>query len=278
MMIPGPLAIGATFALISGPGLFWRSFRDLRARQLLQNTPASPIRSMAMGLVEINGKAQPRSVLEAPFTGRPCAFWEVEIAVQGRRGWNTVHRNASGHPFFVHDATGTVLVYPDGARCTLPLESEEVCEGMSLPELYSSYIHDVHPSLGVLWRTGSLRFRERALEPGEPVFVLGTAVPRAQAVDVSMSDDAVAAGAGTGTDGATVPPAGPLQVMDDDVRGVIRRSDLEPTFIISQQSERDLAFQLGLRATAGLFGGPALTLLGLAYWLDTLRVALAHHG
>ncbi|HET7225204.1 MAG TPA: GIDE domain-containing protein [Candidatus Eisenbacteria bacterium] len=278
MMIPGPLAIGATFALVTGPGLFWRSFRDLRARQLLQNTPASPIRSMAMGLVEINGKVQPRSVLEAPFTGRPCAFWEVEIAVQGRRGWNTVHRNASGHPFFVHDPTGTALVYPEGARCTLPLESDEVCQGMSLPELYASYIHDVHPALGLLWRTGSVRFRERALEPGEPVFVLGTAMPRSQAVDVSMSDDAVQAGTATGTDDAAARHAGLLQALDQDVRGVIRRSELERTFIISQQSERDLAFQLGLRAIAGVFGGPALTLLGLAYWLDTLRVVLAHHG
>ena len=54
------------------------------------------------------------------------------------------------------------------------------------------------------------------------------------------------------------------------MHAVIRRGENERTYIISQQSERELTMQLGLRATAELIGGPALTLFGLAYWLHAL--------
>ena len=51
------LPFWAALALGAGPVLFWRGFRDLRTQRLIQNTPTARIRSMPMGLVEINGEA-----------------------------------------------------------------------------------------------------------------------------------------------------------------------------------------------------------------------------
>lgn len=263
------LPFWASLALGTGPVLFWRSFRDLRMQRLIQNTPTSRIRSMSMGLAEINGEASPRSELTAPFSGRPCAYWQVDIATRSRRnGWTVVHRNASGNPFFLRDETGVALVYPQGATARLNFQVEEECLGLSLPDVYAQYLKEQRPAGSALWRLGSLRFRERVLEAGQRVYVLGTAMPRPQAVAVSMDvEDELEA---TGTDDRR---ARRVHSLDHETQAVIRRGENESTYVISQQSERELTMQLGLRATAQLIGGPALTLFGLAYWLHALSVS-----
>jgi hypothetical protein len=258
------LPFWATLALGAGPVLLWRSFRDLRTRRLVQNTPTARIRSMPMGLVEINGEAVPRSELTAPFSGRPCAYWQVDIATRTRRNaWTVVHRNASGHPFFLRDETGVALISPQGASVRLNFQVEEECLGISLPEVYAQYLHDQHLAGGALWRMGAMRFRERLLETGQRVYVLGTALPRPQAVAISIGDELEA----TGTDGYRTRR---LQSLDHEVQAVVRRGDNERTFLISQQSERELTAALGLRAAAEMAGGPVLTLFGLGYWLAVL--------
>jgi hypothetical protein len=77
-------------------------------------------------------------------------------------------------------------------------------------------------------------------------------------------DEAVAA---TGTDGGA---SAALHALDERYAAVVRRGENETTYIISQESERELAMDFGLHAFGGLVGGPTLTLFGLAYWLMTL--------
>lgn len=284
MMLLQP-AVWGTAALAAGPWLFQRSFRDWRTRRLIQNTPTARIRSMAMGLVEVSGVAVTRCDLVAPFSGRPCAWWELDIATQGRKGvWSVVHRNQSRHPFYVRDETGLALVDPAGARATLGDQVEEECSGIALPDVYADYLRDQHLGAAALWRMGRMRFRERLLEDGQRTFVFGTAAPRPQAVDLSDADGAQAIPSAPVIVTSTAPVldvaelhAQRIRALDAEVTGVIRRGASDPTFIISQQSERDLAFQLGLRASAELVGGPALTLLGLGIWLAVLRAGGPFH-
>jgi hypothetical protein len=253
-------SLWATAALAAGPWFFYRGFRTLRTRRLIANTPTARIRSMAMGLVEINGTVEPRSTVAAPFSGKPCAYWEVDISSRGRRGWTVVHRNHSGNPFFLRDQTGLALVYPHGSECKIHFGSEEHCQGLMLPPCYADYMNAHASALGQLARVGILRFRERMLEAGARVYVLGTAVPRAQ-------EHVVADGAllqATGTDDAV---ATRLRTLDQDVVALVRRGENESTFIISQESEKSLMLGLGARAVVEVAGGPALTLFGLGYWL-----------
>ncbi len=251
----------ATVALASGLPWFLRSFAELRTQRLIRDTPTARIRSMPMGLVELSGQAIPRSELAAPFSGRPCAYWEVDVATRQKNSWRVVHREASGHPFYLRDETGLALVYPVGAAVRLTHQVEEECAGVSLPDVYADYLRQQHPVAGALWRMGSLRFRERLLEPEQRVYVLGTATPRAQSVAVSADEEEMAM---TGTDGWRTRR---LQSLDHDVQAVVRRGENERTYVISQTSERDLTLQLGFRAAGGLVGGPALVLFGLGYWL-----------
>lgn len=258
------LSIVAGLSLLGGPVLFAQGFRDLRLKRLIQNTPTARIRSMAMGLVEISGAVAPRSALTAPFSARPCAYWELDISTQGRKSsWSVVHRDSSGHPFYVRDETGSALIYPKGARCTLNFGVSEECLGISLPEPYASYVKTLGPR-HLLWQVGSMRFRERTLEAGQAVYVLGTATPRSHVFTIAEGDEFAA----TGTDGAGAQHA---RVVHDDAVAVVRQGEGESTFIISEQSERMLTFQLGAQAFLKAVGGPILALFGLGYWLYALK-------
>lgn len=255
------LGIWATLALCAGPILFLRGFRDLRIRRMIQDTPTARIRSMAMGRVEIHGRAVGRSLVAAPFSGRPCVFWKVDIAVRRRNGWTTVHRNASGHPFYVRDDTGIALVYPEGADCRLDATAQEDCVGITLPECYARYMSEQKIALRNLYRMSAMRFREYALEENQALYVLGTATPRAQSLTIS---DGLAA---TGTDG---PFQERFQTLNEQAGAVIRRGANDGTLIISQRSESSLTLELGLFAVGKLVAGPVLTLFGLFYWLLAL--------
>jgi hypothetical protein len=255
------VAVAAGIALVAGPLVFIRGFRTMRTRRLIANTPTSHIRSMAMGLVEINGNAEPRSRVTAPFSGHDCLYWEVEIAAEGRRGWSVIHRNQSGQPFFIQDGTGAALVYPHGARCTIAFSSEEIIPGMELPEAYADYMKANVSAFQMMSRLGQLRFRERVIEEGSRLFVLGTATPRAQEQVVAEGELLQATGT---TDVRAIPRR---EVLDQETVAVVRRGENESTFIISQESGKTVEADLGFRQFFQLTGGPIITLFGLAYWL-----------
>jgi len=257
------LPVYATLALGAGPWLFARAFHDFRIRRLIQNTPTARIRSMAMGLVEINGDVVLRSEHQAPFSGRACAYWEVDISTRTRqRGWGVVHRASSGSPFYLRDDTGLALVYPHGADCRVQQQVEETCMGINLPECYARYMDDAHLSFRHVWRLSALRFRERILEQDQRIFVLGTAAPRARAAAITPEDALPAAEEG--------PHERHLRELQEQTVGVVRKGENEPVFIISQQSERELTLMLGLKAWGEMIAGPALTVFGLGYWLQFL--------
>jgi hypothetical protein len=265
-MVSPSLTFWAAMGLAAGPIWFVHGFSSFRRKRLIENTPTARIRSMAMGLVEVNGKVSGRSSLQAPFSGRPCVFWQVEIAeVSKKRGsGHVIHRNESGQPFYIRDDSGTALVYPHGAECRVRYGVEEDCLGVSLPECYAAYLKEHLPP--GFWRFGTLRFRERVLEEGDGVYILGTAMPRSKAVAISEGEDLAA----TGTDGGVHR----APIHDEGVVATIRKGANERTFLISQASERELLFTLGLRSLGGLVGGPIVTLMCLAYWLITFSTFL----
>jgi hypothetical protein len=259
---------------IAGPLAFAHGFRLWRRRRLIQDTPTARVRSMAMGLVEVTGIAHGRSTVQAPFSGHSCVYWQVDVSVPARRGqWRVIHRNSSGQPFYLDDGTGMALVFPKGAECSLRHQVEEVAQGLALPSCYSDYLREHGGAVGAMARLSPLRFRERKLEEGQQLYVLGTAVPRAREVMIS-DGDALAA---TGTDGPASLHRNRLRERDANVRGVIRQGERERTFILSQESEKSLAFGLGIHSTLLLVGGPLATVAGLWVWMDFVR-RMAPHG
>ena len=263
-VIESLIALALCFA---GLFVFAVGFRMLRAQRLLESTPTSRIGSMAMGFVEVQGSIAPRSRVVAPFTGRLCAYWEVEISTRtederrsaGQRQWSHVHTDRSGHPFFLQDDTGVALVYPQGADVRTPWSAEEQTSGFGVPEMYMDYMKEQNLHMRALWAVGPMRFRERVLEENAAMFVIGRAHPKAMAQ--SLSDDDVVLAA-TGTEGRSTSP---VRSLDSRTTAVIRKADGDALFVISGQSEKQMSAEFGLKAFAGLIGGPLLTLVGVGF-------------
>jgi E3 Ubiquitin ligase len=165
--------------VFGGIYFFYRGFRILQRKRLIENTPTSTIRGAAMGLVEVNGLATGPHTIPAPITGIPSYYYR-SVAWQLKRSgknehWEKVADESQHVPFFIDDNTGTVLVDPQGAEMDIHRD---------FSELYSNSLFS--DSLGVPSNVGSFLARygvdcdkktkveEFCIKPKNALFVLGT--------------------------------------------------------------------------------------------------------
>src|SRR5712692_4839167 len=69
--------VWAALGACAGVYLFYRGFRMLARKRLIMNTPASKIRSAAMGLFEVSGLAVGPYTMNAPITGESCYYYRI---------------------------------------------------------------------------------------------------------------------------------------------------------------------------------------------------------
>ena len=144
------------------------------------------------GPVELEGTAEViGETVRAPLTETPCLVYEYEIEVRGPgTGWSTVDSGRGSVPFRLTDDTAGVRVDPTGARLALSTGETVAADGAeSTPDAVRT---DDEPetSRGSEERavtgdgdgrvTGSVpyrdrRYRERRLEPGDAVYLVGQA-------------------------------------------------------------------------------------------------------
>jgi len=120
----GNLDIALVAGLVGGIYYFFNGFRIYRKYRLLADTPVMPIRSIAMGLVEVHGKAKGEQLVLSPVSHTSCLFYKVEIEKwvkdsKGRGRWADFKTDADGVKFYLEDATGKVLVDAHGAELDL---------------------------------------------------------------------------------------------------------------------------------------------------------------
>src|SRR5438445_10770376 len=150
----------------------------LQRKRLILNTPASKIRSAAMGLVEINGLATGPYTMIAPITGVPCYYFRTTAWQWQQRGknseWVQVADESMHVPFFLDDNTGRVLVDPQGAEMEIHRDFHDEYSG----SFFGS--NDDVPAnvLNLLTRHGvdndhKRRVDEYCIKPKNAVFHLG---------------------------------------------------------------------------------------------------------
>jgi hypothetical protein len=130
----GNLDIGLVVGTFGGVVAFVKGFRSYGESRLLQNTPETPIRSLAMGFVRIHGQAKSDQLVTSPVTHTPCCYYAVEIMKWEKRPdsqtdsygdekergtWSHHGAEADGGWFYLEDSTGRVLVNPHGAEFDL---------------------------------------------------------------------------------------------------------------------------------------------------------------
>ncbi|MGD0955294.1 MAG: GIDE domain-containing protein [Candidatus Acidiferrales bacterium] len=168
-------AIGAILGLF----LFYRGFRMLQYKRLIQNTPFSRIRSASMGLVEVSGMAAGPQTVPAGITGEPCFYYRAtawELRESGnRREWKEVADESLYVPFFVEDPTGKLLVDAQGADLDVhrTFKDEFNTSLFGRREMVPASVTQFLLRNGV-GASGELRLEEHCIQPGYPLFILGT--------------------------------------------------------------------------------------------------------
>jgi hypothetical protein len=158
---------------------FYKGFRLLQRKRLIQNTPASKIRSACMGLVEVSGLAAGPHVLTSPFKQAESYYYRSiawQLKQQGKNTqWVKVAEETLHVPFYLDDNTAKVLIDPRGAEMELHCDLAEqyhrsvLFTGPEMPGSVAEFLirHGVDPDKRI-------KVEEYCIKPKNFLFVLGT--------------------------------------------------------------------------------------------------------
>jgi hypothetical protein len=227
-------------------GLLW-----FMEKRLIEDIPTSTVRSIAMGLVEVNGQAFPfkQNILRGPFIKKDCVHYKctVEKLVSSGKSshWELINTEEKGDYFYLQDDTGKVLVKVSGAEYKVPADFELLTGGIlheGLPDSLKEYLEaDGIKTKDILGFSFSFRFMEYDIEVGDKLYLLGTAGKN---------------------------PFDDPYLFEADVEHVmIQKGDNNDKFIISEKSEKEILTELTTNSLLGIFGGGALTIVCLFFLL-----------
>lgn len=243
----------AIFYFALGVTAFFWGFMRLRRKRLIENIPTSTIRGLALGLVEITGKAEKTRILKTPFSSKECVFYRYTVERYEKRGksssWIKIaHGNSFYCPFWLNDGTGKIMVFPETAELILPIDYEfKTGFGKPLTPELIDFMEKQGLKYASFFGNYPLRFREWYIEPEQTTYVLGTAK---KSIEQKLLEEELKLGK---TEGAT------------DV--IIGKGDSEKVFIISDQAQKDILAKLSWQALLGIWAGAALALIMLWYLL-----------
>ncbi len=180
----------ALFGIVGGIIFVWKAFHDFQKSQLIQNTPTSTVRGLAMGFAEVEGEVIPmqKTLLVSPFTNKKCVYYHYTI--EERRGsgksahWATIRDEKQYIPFSIEDKTGRVVVDARGAEFSIPDslsydggfgKAPKVAQDFCKREKINGGGIVTVPILGSAEMFKRMRFHEMNIAPGDHLFVLGTA-------------------------------------------------------------------------------------------------------
>lgn len=223
-MEPTLLALAGA-GVVGGLAALGRGFVGYRAATGISDTSPSRIASAAVGELLVTGVVEAAELtLISPLQSTPCVYYRATIDDRGEGATGEAFREARAVGFTISDETGSLRVFPRGARFDVPLRfSEETGTFGEEPpglrmrtgsafgpgadrEAQIAALLSVRPagrgmpesggttSGGAIFSFGSgpgrrsRRYREARIEPGDVVTVLGRAMPFDQLDDPSGAD------------------------------------------------------------------------------------------
>lgn len=235
------------FAAIMGLGFgivsFIMGLKKLFLKRMIENIPTSKLRSVAIGLVEVYGSVVPIRVMKSPFMNKDCVYYKYEIEEyqSDKHGghWSTIKRAETSMPFRLKDETDSVMVDCTGANVDIKMDTRfESGIGHDPPSQVLSFLkmnRIAHDSF--IGFNKHMRYTEYFIEPGDKLYILGTAAENRGTIASARHTDNV----------------------------VIQKGENEKMFYISDKSEKEILKSLNWKITLGVFGGAALTVGCLAF-------------
>lgn len=199
--------IGSTVFGITGASVIAISAYLFRKRAIIKDTPTSKIRSMAKGLVEVQGNIISENYLQAPFSKTPCVAYEViyercqresSVITKTRRsskGWRKIKTEREEGEFYISDGTGKTMVKPKRSDFNLNPNKKFYAKAGWFSGITSMWNQisskegtifgvplenfqeiDVNQNkIGWSRRVGDIRVTEKLLKKGSEIYVLGSA-------------------------------------------------------------------------------------------------------
>ena len=227
-----------------GIALFIWGLGAKKKKDLVAVIPTSKIRSLAMGTVEVVGKAQPFGKLwKSPFCLKDAVYYKFIVTLHERKKeTKTVAEFETNEFFYVEDDTGNVLVDPHGADLRFQQDEHYMVAPFGIgekPERITEGLARLGipmPSLGL---TRRLECEETYILPGDTVYVLGF---------------------------AKSPLDGRAAIGDGAVPAVIAKEEGQ-YFCISDRDEKEVLMDLNVELFMGFYFGPVLTAVCLFFLL-----------
>ncbi len=231
---------------LCGIVFFFTGLSTINLKRLVENTPTSKIRGIAMGLVEIFGKVKifKDHIIISPISKQPCVYYEHLIYGYHAKTDPIILRQDSGRAdyFIVKDNTGEVIIRTEGAQLNgynWDGENKDHCKKGELTFEEVSKIGIDRPFImtGNVSKMKRFTYYERYIKEGDLVYVMG------EAGDNPFIEE------GTAQKGA------------EDI--MISRGDYRKAFYISNNNERGVLKGLGLMINMALIGGAVLSIVCL---------------
>ena len=204
-------------AAIAGLVLLRRGLVGYRTADWIADTGTSTISSVAVGEVRVSGIVEPAEVvLISALQSVQCVYFRASIDEDddGDSGLAFFEERSIG--FRVRDASGSIRVFPRGARFDAPMRFEAstdlsgdepaaldlrvgsaiavgepdrealIAELLRMPSMEDLTGDGRHPLLRE--RRGRRQYRETRLEPGDPITIVGRALPFGELPDPTGAD------------------------------------------------------------------------------------------
>jgi hypothetical protein len=192
--------------------LFGAGTIKMRNYMLIRDIPRSKVRSLALGLVEIQGTARAAKPMKSPLSKSECVFchWQTFEYRGGKAGgdsgWVIIGMGSKFIPFYAEDETGSVPVIPIGAEFQFLVRNLYLERGTGRPSAAraiatagaAKFLSKMIKTKGVaeteapqvdsdrltpvdsesVFRNcelGDRRYEEYVIAPGDTIYVLGTA-------------------------------------------------------------------------------------------------------
>ncbi|MBX7143774.1 MAG: E3 ubiquitin ligase family protein [Oligoflexia bacterium] len=227
----------AFFGLAAGIGIFFWGFGVRRRYKTIESTPTSRVRSVAVGLVEIHGRAEIENMpLRSPFSQLDCVYYSYNVEERRKSGkrhtWVTIAKFQSSQPYRVRDETGSILILPKDAECTFRVDNNYRMSFFSdaNEESFKAGLERIGIPHSNLFGERPLRCSETYILPGDELFVLGTATPRSFSESSERNEDNL----------------------------FIAKGSKGALFIMADRSEKELLSSLWWQMCAMIFLGPVL--------------------
>jgi hypothetical protein len=265
--------------------LFTKGLLLYRRYRMLSDMPRMPIRSVAMGLVEIEGVAIPVQPVLSPVTRTPCLLYKVEISsVEREKGGyescTSLGTDRFRGKFLLQDETGKILVDPEGAN----LHLERLIQCKTQPPGSIALGTPPAPSLGPAISDEELNQYGEAFAARRPQRPLRTTFKKFWIwAFYNRGGVYIPTGAFQFTEYClpayqTYLVAGTCEEnpapRDDNDRNIIRKDQKHSVLIIRKGTEKRVESTMRVMSVLAVFGGAALAVYALASLLhefDLLR-------